>query len=358
MRNTIIVKLRQQYLDLAQHEALLSARLGPNHLAVVNVRNQMREIRRSIFDEFKRIAEASKNEYDIAKAREASLEASLAASVTGSQTTNTAQIKLRQLESAAQSYRALYDNYQQRYADSVQQQSFPMTDARVISPALPPSESSSPKALRILGIAFIGGLGLGFGLAMLREMTERAFRTTSQVEARLKSACVGMLPVIKPSIKAPSVSKESRAVSTAARTIAQNGSSLRYVVDLPLSRFAECLRAVKVSIDLMGEVRSNKVIGLTSSLPNEGKSTVSASLAQLCALGGARVILVDCDLRKPSLSRQLSPGATVGLIDVVTGAVSLDQAVWYDPSSKLSFLPVVVTPRLAHTSEEFLPLLP
>ena len=276
LRNTIIIKLRQQYLELAQREALLSNRLGPNHLVVINISNQMREIRRSIFDEFKRIAEAYQSEYDIAKARESSLEASLAASVTGSQTTNTAQIKLRQLESAAQSYHALYDNYQQRYADSLQQQSFPITEARVISPAMPPSESSSPKSFRVLGMALIGGLGLGFGLAMLREISDRAFRTTSQVEARLKTECIAMLPMIKPSTKAVPVCNEPGAASTAARTIAQNAGTLRYVVNMPLSRFAEWVRAIKVSVDLSGEVKSNKVIGITSSLPNEGKSTVSA----------------------------------------------------------------------------------
>ena len=92
---------------------------------MVNLRNRMQEIRRSIVDELKRIAEAYKSDYDIAKARENSLEKSLAATVAGSQTTNKAQVELRQLESAAQTYRALYDNFQQRYTDSVQQQSLP-----------------------------------------------------------------------------------------------------------------------------------------------------------------------------------------------------------------------------------------
>ena len=112
---------------------------GTDHLAVVNLRNQMREIRRSIVDELKQIAAAYKSDYDIAKARENSLEKSLAATVAGSQTTNKAQIELRQLESAAQTYRALYDNFQQRYMDFVQQQSLPMTEARVITRASPPS---------------------------------------------------------------------------------------------------------------------------------------------------------------------------------------------------------------------------
>ena len=106
-----------------------------------------------------------------------------------------------------------------------------------------------------------------------------------------------------------------------------------------------------MSADLSGAAKSNKVIGITSSLPNEGKSTIAASLAQLSAHGGARVILVDCDLRKPSLSQELAPKATKGLLDIVTDRVNLDEVIWSDPSSKLSFLPAGVKSRLVHTSE-------
>ena len=93
----------------------------------------------------------------------------------------------------------------------------------------------------------------------------------------------------------------------AGRVIASEPAWFRYVIDEPLSRFAESIRAVKVGINLSGVAKSNKVIGITSSLPNEGKSTISACLAQLAAHGGARVILVDCDLRKPALSQVLAP---------------------------------------------------
>ena len=158
LQNPVITQLRQQYLDLAQREALYANRYGSNHLAVVNLRNRMREIRRSIVDELNQIAGAYKSDYDIAKAREKSLEKSLAATVAGSQTTNKAQIELRQLESAAQNYRALYDSLQQRYNDSVQQQSLPTTEARVITRASPPSEKSSPKSLLVLSAATMGGL--------------------------------------------------------------------------------------------------------------------------------------------------------------------------------------------------------
>jgi succinoglycan biosynthesis transport protein ExoP len=126
---------------------------------------------------------------------------------------------------------------------------------------------------------------------------------------------------------------------------------LRHVVDTPLSVFAESIRALKVSADLAGGTESNRVIGITSSLPNEGKSTISASLAQLSAHSGARVILVDCDLRNPTLSQQLVPKGTPGLLDLVGDVSSIDKVIWSDPSSRVSFLPSGVTSRLIHTSE-------
>ena len=95
----------------------------------------------------------------------------------------------------------------------------------------------------------------------------------------------------------------------------------------------------------------HKVIGFTSSLPNEGKSTITAALAQLTAQMGRRVIVVDCDLRNPTLSRCLAPSATIGIVDVISGVRSLEEAVWRDPATNLVFLPTGEgTPRF-HSSE-------
>ena len=359
LHNEIITKLRQQYLEFKQRAAIFASRLGNDHLAVVNLRNQMREVRRSIFDELKRIAQADRSDYEIAQKRENSLQASLSATVAGSQMTSSAQIELRQLENAAQSYRALYNNFQQHYMDSVQQQSFPVTEARVIARASPPSKNSSPKSFRILAVATMGGLVLGVGLGILREISARVFRTSSQVEAQLKTQCVAIVPMIKPGgevasvrTKVASLPTEGAADPATSRIISPKVGMLRHVIDTPLSLFAESIRAVKVGIDLSEATKSNKVVGITSSLPNEGKSTIAASLAQLSAHGGARVILVDCDWRKPSsLSAELVPNATLGLIDLVHDKASFDEVIWSDPTSRLSFLPSGVKSGLLHTNE-------
>src|SRR5215470_475580 len=92
---------------------------------------------------------------------------------------------------------------------------------------------------------------------------------------------------------------------------------LWYVVDSPLSRFAESMRAIKMAADVGAGAKS--VIGVTSALPNEGKSTIAASIALLMSHADAPTILVDCDLRHPSLTRTLAPAAKAGLIDIISG---------------------------------------
>ena len=105
-------------------EADWSARYGKNHVAVSNLRNQIRDLRRSMFDEMGRIEETYKSEYEIAKKAQDDLEKSLATLVSQSQTTNQAQVTLFSLEAAAQSYRKIYESFLQRHTEAVQQQSF------------------------------------------------------------------------------------------------------------------------------------------------------------------------------------------------------------------------------------------
>ncbi|MGY3079898.1 capsular exopolysaccharide synthesis family protein [Bradyrhizobium sp. LM6.10] len=346
LKNDTIVKLRGQYVDMASKESIWAAKYGHDHLAAVNLRSQMAEIKKNISAELKRIQESYKSDYDIAMTREESIKSSLANVVSESQLTNQAQIQLRELDSTAQSYQAMYDNFLQRYMESVQQQSFPITEARVISAATTPLVKSAPKSLLILAAALLGGLMLSFGAAMARELTDKVFRTTGQVEEQLGTNCIAILPALGPQASAPVLPGQ-----LGRKKGNPEPDLLRYVVDNPLSRFSEAVRSLKVAIDLNSIVRENRVLATTSTLPNEGKSTLSTNLAQLMAHGGARVILVDADLRNPSLSRALVPDAKIGLVDVVAQKARLEDALVVDPQTKLSILPAGTTSKLLHTNE-------
>lgn len=411
LHSEVINRLRNNYLDMAAKEAIWSARYGSNHLAAVNLRTQMAELRRSILDELGRIAQGYKSDNEIAKTRVDALERNLQSLVANSQVINRDRLGLTDLESTAKVYHTIYDNFLQRYMEAIQQQSFPITEARVISAAAAPQHKSSPLTSFVLGIAGIIGLVLSCGVALLREAVDRVFRTAHQVEAKLNARCLAVLPLLAASsspkgaqlaairsvshggaaggiaaVVSPPVtptqmgsSRESqirdagpakvsqlvqselnRSLSkkdvayfsrldgvAAKRPIVPSRPFMRQVIDEPLSAFAEAFRSIKVAADISG----SRVIGITSSVPAEGKSTVSSNLAELMAHAGKRIFLLDGDLRNPSLSRALAPNSKVGLIEVLNGQAALDDAVYVDEDTGLRFLPSVLNGNFAHTNE-------
>jgi len=347
LNNPIMTKLRQQYLDLVNREAAWSARYGKNHLAVMNLRNQIYQTRDSILQELKRYAQTYRSDSEIAKQRQDSLEKDLASAVTQSEKTNKARVELNGLESSAQSFRTLHNSFLQRYTASIQQQSFPITEARIISRATRPFKKSTPKNGVIFALACLGGLGLGAGLGFIREVMDRVFRTTGQVEKVLNTPCVAVVPLVGDASRVENTDATSL---EGQRSIARDGSVCWMVSEQPWSRFSEAIRSVKLTADL-NIANGHKVIGFTSALPHEGKSTVATALAQLAAQVGGKVIVVDGDLRNPSLSRRFAPNATLGIADVLAGDHSLDDIAWSDRLGGMTFLPAFSKSRLLHTSE-------
>ena len=228
-------------------------------MAAVNLRNQMFQIRRSIVDELGRIAETFKSDYEIAKQREAALRTGLAQAVSSSQTTNQAQVTMHELESSAQSYKTLYDSFLQRYMESVQQQSFPITEARVITPASPPFQKSHPKTSLILSVCLLAGLLMGVGVGRLRDLMERVFRTGSDIEEALNATCIGIVPILGQEGKkaAPPPRQTGPVVVVGERTITRTGEGLLWrISDFPFSRASEATRSIKVAVDLFGARKS------------------------------------------------------------------------------------------------------
>ena len=187
----------------------------------------------------------------------------------------------------------------------------------------------------------IAGLALGLGVALMRELLAgRVFRTSKSVQSRLRMACIGVLPKGEDH-KRPRRLKNAPS-GAAPRTLVRGDRGISWtVVDYPLSRFSEGIRSIKLAIDMDNRSRSSKVIGFTSSIPNEGKSTVALAVGQLIARNGASVIVVDCDLRNPSLTRSVAPDATSGIVELVAGDASFEDLVWNDRSTQMAFLPAI-----------------
>lgn len=343
LNNSVITRLRAQYLDLQAQYADWSRRYGKSHLAAVNLANKMEELRKNIADELHRIGDAYRSDYEIAKSREASLEKNVKELVAQAGHTGQAEVKLRDLESAADTYRNLYNNFLEKLQSATQNQSFPLSEARLISTATKPDRKSSPRTVLALVGGLVGGLCLGFGVAFGRELLSDVLRTPGEVEDELGVKCLGVLPDIRPPTTTGAL------LSTSAKTGPPDLS--RYVVDHPFSRFAETLRNIKVSIDVARLTREIKVVGIVSSLPKEGKTTVAANFAQLVALTGHRTVLIDGDLHTRSLTRELAPNATSGLVEALNDPENLAYHVQRSKETGLDFLPSIVASRMVNSAD-------
>ena len=181
---------------------------------------------------------------------------------------------------------------------------------------------------------------------------DRVFRTSAQIEAALELPCLSLVPALRaPKPPKPTFGSCQAEQDLRQRTISTRSQIHSSVISKPFSRFAEAIRSIKLAIDLSPTKTSNQVIGITSALPNEGKTTIAASLAQLIGHSGKSVIIVDCDLRNPSLSASLAPNATAGIIEVINDRQPIEETVWRDPTTNLVFLPAVRRGPLLHTSE-------
>lgn len=351
LTSPIINNLRQQYLELARRENEWSAKFGRDHQAVVNLRTKMGELRMSIVEEVKRLAEAGRSELEVAKQREQQVEWQFKEAVSQSRSTHSAELTIRELESRAKELRGLYDSFLQRYMGALQQDNFPISETRVIAPAAPPQTKSKPKTGLVLALGALGGLALGIGLGLFRDLMDRVFRTSAQIEGELELPCLSMVPLLS-GTKPPQPAAASGQSNDDSRLIGSTPSAVHdAVVNMPSSRYAEAVRSIKLAIDLSPGKASTPVIGITSALPNEGKTTIASSLAQLIGHTGKKVIIVDCDLRNPSLTASLAPNAKTGIVEVINGDRSLAETVWRDPKTDLVFLPAVRREHMFHSSE-------
>lgn len=345
--SSTINKLRDQYLSASQLETEITKKLGPKHIQAVRLRAQMAEYQNQIFQELGRIAESYRSSYNVALSRQQSLEQNLTGALDVTATANTTQVTLRELEREAETFKALYDNFLQRYQETIQQQSFPITEARVITAATVPERPSAPKKPLVLAVFTILGLGIGTGLAAMREHRERFFRVGDQVRSELRQEFLGYIPMVAGGrAKSGDIrpSQEGAGLWT-------DGSVNAYVRSHPMSSLAEALRNVKVATDLSLSNQPSKVVGIVSCLPGEGKTTTASNFSILLAMQGAKTLLIDGDLRNPGVTRSLQQRPASGLMEAVMENGQLQSYLKWDETGRLAVLPAILKRRVSHSSE-------
>nr|WP_246733472.1 AAA family ATPase [Methylobacterium sp. BTF04] len=311
----------------------------------------MAEIQRSLRSEFNRIAEAYSSDYEVALAGEISIKKRLDGLVADAGISNQSRVELRSLESSSQTYRSLYESFLQKYTQAVQDQSFPISEARVVSSAKPPLRKAWPKGLVILGLAIVGGTAIGLMLALLRELVRSSVRTPQAVEQVTGLPCIAIVPRVE-------TFKSLRDVLPrffVAIGLRQHVISKEMLVDAvmhPLSGTAEAMQEVKMLLERpSGRSAGCRVIGMISAISGEGKTMISSNIAHYLALSGRKVLLLDYDLRYPSLTRALAPKAKVGLLETIDTGILQGVTTIQARGAKLQILPTVMEEQVEHTSD-------
>jgi succinoglycan biosynthesis transport protein ExoP len=308
----LIGRLKDQEAEVRRKEADLSTRYGDRHPMIINTRNELNSIREKIGEEIKKTISGLQNDALVAQAKVSSLEKDLAKLEGATGVDNKAMVTLRQLEREAAAGRSLYESFLTRFKETAGQQDFQLADARIIARADLPQRPYFPNPVMfvIVGIA-LGGL-VGTIAALLLEYMDRGFRAISVIEKVCNVSGLGMVPIAE---------------------VAQGQLPTDYILEKPLSAYAESIRSIRTAIHFSNVDAAPKVIAITSTLPGEGKTIFAASFARLLAQSGSRVLLIDADMRRPRMHSLLGLDKDrPGLAAVLAGEAALDAALQKDTS--------------------------
>jgi polysaccharide biosynthesis transport protein len=330
-KDSVIIQLRRQYVDLLQRADDLKRRLGPDHEAVVAVQRDLQAAKQSLRTELERLAVSLDHDYEVAKSREDSMSAAFDDLISKSLVTSNARVKAKELDRTAETYDQIYTNLLQRYIDAVNQQSYPQPSAHVITPAVIPESPSAPRGSLILVLGLLVGCGIGVSSAFARHWFDRTVRVPGQLTGH-GVTCLAALPELRrePGYRAAMALAQSHA-SEALRPASPEAFKASAVRFMPQSVFVERLHSLKTHV--LGGDRRGPVfaIGVTSVGSGTGKTTFASNFGQLLArarsASPSRIMLVDADVRQATLSRLNQAADQRGLLDVLAGRCSAEEAV-------------------------------
>ena len=311
-------KLRASESDLLDRRLSLSQTVAKDHPAQVRLSARLAVVRGKLAEEAQRIAAALRSELSSLQEREVERSAKLRDLENRVLDQSRSELKVRQLEREASVSRTLYQNFLERLQETSAQMQLESADARVLSPAQVPGSPLRSLEQLVVILSGIGALGLSFGVIWLLEQLSNTFRVREELELATGARVLASISSVGTGFKPWQI--------------------IRYFREKPYSAFAETLRHLRTS--LISGQDGSQVIMLTSSLPDEGKSTTAMLLALIMSDMDKKVIILDCDLRRPSLAELLEEdyGDVPGLLAVLEGRAELNDAIRIDEASGLRTL--------------------
>lgn len=336
LQSQTISRLKSDLATARRKRAELATKYGPRHPDMKQSVADVREAQRQLDNEIRRLVANVSNEYDVAKAREKQLLADLAALKSQQSATDEVSVTLAELKRKADNTRQVYETLLTRYKTTAETQKLQLPDVRIVERANIALFPSGPKREKLLFAFFAGSLALSLLLVLALEFVTYGISRPQDAERALEVTHLSSMPSI-----------EDRLGQEFHPTHA-----LRMIITEPRSVYAESIRSIRRELDVQLGPRRSSVIAVASSLPEEGTEMIASNLAHHYALTGNRVLLVDGDLRRASLTRRLAASRNSGLLEVLWHGVSPDHAILRDQSTGLHFLPAMGPSPLEPASPE------
>jgi capsular exopolysaccharide synthesis family protein len=305
LNNPLIQTLKGQEAKLIADQSELSRKFGASHPRMIQINNELAATRGKIGAEMSQIIQAIKNEYQMAKNQEENLKAALNAQKQSSQNMSDRSIQYRVLLRDVETNRALYENVLKGFKTVTTNENMPASNIRIVYPATVPEAPFYPRKIRNILIASVLGVVCGIALALGLEHLDTTLKTPEEVEGWLEIPNLAMIPHLEASAGNP--------VQEFQELIVHHGSH---------PQASEAYLGLRTSILFSTPDQAPRILLVTSSMPLEGKSMTAVNLATALAKAEPSVLLVDCDLRRPSLHTLFQVPLEPGLSNFLVGDVN------------------------------------
>jgi len=313
-----IQNVKEAELKAQSNVSELSKVYGPKHLKMISAQAELASVMQALENQVASLISGITNEYRQAQSQVNRLRVAVASAKEEYRTLSTLESKRRVLQREVDTNQQLYDSFFTRLQETSEVEGFESANARVLDRATLPVEPFKPKKSLILIATLVMSTGFGIFIALVLDFLNSGIRSVDDVERRLGQRMMGLIPW-QPHKK-------------------NNDLPLREFFDTSNHVFSEAIRTLRTSIQLLDMSGDKKVIMVTSSVPKEGKTTVSINLAFAMGQIG-KTLLIDTDLRKPAIAKRFGmPGFQPGIANLVSGTHSLDECLCNDVASNIDVI--------------------
>jgi uncharacterized protein involved in exopolysaccharide biosynthesis/Mrp family chromosome partitioning ATPase len=320
LSSPVVSSLRTQRAQIAARVADLSTRYGSRHPELLRAKEELASVDSQIQAEIDRVISNLEAKAAVSAGRLASLNSTLGSAKGELARNNNALITLDDLQRRAEASQGLYESYLARYRELMAGSGVEQSDARILAEALPPTAPYRPNVMLNLILSGLCGIVFGVVLALAAEMQYKGLTTAADIEKKVGLPYLGLTP-------------DNKSIEHHAATV------LETLTEQPDSLLAEAVRGIHAAahIPITGRAR---VLAITSALPDEGKTMLSAMLGKTAADSGVSTVIVDCDIILRGLSRLYGLDYGAGLREVAQGEETLDHALRFIDDRDHAILPI------------------